>query len=194
MKQRAFRTAVLVLGLGLSGTAAAVAPHGVPLQDRRGFYTETDIGAFFTVGGNDYYSNAQSYLQLGVGVDVLDHFSLAAHVGFGASAFNCFAGRVGELCAQTDAFTLTFFDLQLAYLHPLGERFYLTPKVLAGQTLLDPAPVGQVTQGLNAGVGIGLEYATSMDHFSVGLDVVGRYVFRANIPAFSIFPRVKYTF
>lgn len=190
------RNALWVLGLlAISGIAeAAVPPHGVPLHVRRGFYTETDIGAFFTLGGNDVYSNPQSYLQLGVGVDLWDKLSLSGHVAFGANAFNCFAGRVGDLCSQTDAFTLTFFDVQLAYLHPLGDRFYLTPKVLAGQTLLDPAPVGDVTQGFNMGAGVGLEYATSMDHFAVGLDVVGRWVFRANIPAFSVFPRVKYTF
>ncbi len=189
------RALLLILGLGLSGAAAAATPpRGVPLHVRRGFYTETDIGAFFTLGGNDVYSNPQSYLQLGVGVDLWDRFSLSGHVGFGANAFNCFAGRVGDLCAQTDAFTLTFFDVQLAYLHPLGDRFYLTPKVLAGQTLLDPAPVSAITQGFNLGAGVGLEYATAMDHFSVGMDVVARYVFRANIPAFSVFPRVKYTF
>lgn len=187
--------ALLVLTLLVSGAAfAAVPPHGVPLHVRRGFYTETDIGAFFTLGGNDLYSNPQSYLQLGVGVDLWDRLSLSGHVAFGANAFNCFAGRVGDLCSQTDAFTLTFFDAQLAYLYPLGDRFYLTPKVLAGQTLLDPAPVGDVTQGFNMGLGMGLEYATAMDHFSVGMDVVARYVFRANIPAFSVFPRVKYTF
>lgn len=189
------RAFIGLLCFACSGAAAAATPpHGVPLQVRRGFYTETDIGAFFTLGGNDVYSNPQSYLQLGVGVDVWDRLSLSGHVAFGANAFNCFAGRIGDLCSQTDAFTMTFFDVQLAYLHPLGDRFYLTPKLLAGQTLLDPAPVGEVTQGLNLGAGVGLEYATAMDHFSVGLDVVARYVFQANIPAFSVFPRVKYTF
>jgi len=189
------RALIGLLCLACSGAAAAATPpHGVPLQVRRGFYTETDIGAFFTLGGNDVYSNPQSYLQLGVGVDILDRLSVSGHVAFGANAFNCFAGRIGDLCNQTDAFTMTFFNAQLAYLHPLGDRFYLTPKVLVGQTLLDPAPVGEVTQGLNLGAGVGLEYATAMDHFSVGLDVVARYVFRANIPAFSVFPRVKYTF
>jgi len=191
----AMKNALLVLTLLVSGAAeAAVPPHGVPLHVRRGFYTETDIGTFFTLGGNDAYSNPQSYLQLGVGVDLWDRFSLSGHVAFGANAFNCFAGRVGDLCAQTDAFTLTFFDAQLAYLHPLADRFYLTPKVLAGQTLLDPAPVGDVTQGFNMGLGVGLEYATSMDHFSVVAVLVKNNVLRANIPAFSVFPRVKYTF
>lgn len=173
---------------------AATPPHGVPLTVRRGFYTETDIGAFWTLGGNDLYSNAQSYLQLGVGVDFLERFSLGGHVAVGANAFNCFAGRVGDLCQQTDAFTMTFFGLSLAYLHPLGERLSLSPKVLGGYTLLDPAPVGDVTAGPNVGVGIGVEYATAMDHFSVGADFVARFIFRANIPAFSLFPRVKYTF
>ncbi len=42
-------------------------PEGVALHVRRGFFTETDIGVFFTVGGNNRYSNAETYLQLGVG-------------------------------------------------------------------------------------------------------------------------------
>ena len=46
------KNALLVLTVLLSGAAeAAVPPHGVPLHVRRGFYTETDIGAFFTLGG-----------------------------------------------------------------------------------------------------------------------------------------------
>jgi hypothetical protein len=190
MRRLAVLLSLFVAGVG----AAATPPQGVPLTVRRGFHTETDIGVFWTMGGDDLYSNAQSYLQLGVGVDLMDRLSLGAHVAFGASAFNCFAGRVDDLCLQTDAFAMTFFNLSLAYHHPLADRLWLTPKVLAGYTLLDPAPVGDVTEGPNAGLGIGVEYATAMDHFSVGVDLVARFVFRANIPAFSLFPRVKYTF
>ena len=46
----------------------------------------------------------------------------------------------------------------------------------------------------NAGVGVGLEYATSFDHFSVGADFLARYIIGPNIPTFALFPRVKYTF
>jgi hypothetical protein len=176
--------------------ALATPPQGVPLQVRRGFFVETDIGTFFTVGGNDAYSNAQSYLQLGVGYDLLDVFEVGGHIAFGANAFNCFAGRdlPENGCNQTDAFTVTFADVSLAYLLKLSERFYLTPKVVGGYTLLEPEPVAGFRNGLNAGVGLGIEYATSMDHFSIGAETIVRYVIGANIPTISIFPRVKYTF
>lgn len=182
------------------GFAAAATPsQGVELKVRRGFFTETDIGTFFTLGGNDAYSNAQTYLQIGLGVDLSERLELGAHFGLGANAFNCFSGRTGGVCNQTENFTVTFFDATLAYLVPLAERLYLTPKVAAGYTMLDPAPVvrsdGQsFTRGINAGAGIGVEYATAMDHLSIGADVLVRYIPVAGIPAVTIFPRVKYTF
>ncbi len=168
--------------------------QGTPLHVRRGFFTETNIGTFFTLGGNDAYSNAQSYLQLGVGYDLLDRFELGAHIGIGASAFNCFSGRVDGQCTQTEAFTTTFLDVSLGYLQRVGDRLYLAPRLVGGYTRLDPAPLPHVWGGPNVGLGIGIEYATSMDHFSIGADVVGRYILRANIPALTLMPRVKYTF
>ena len=71
-----------------------------------------------------------------------------------------------------------------------------------GWTLLDPAPVytgsgtarTPVTGGLNAGVAASIEYATNMDHFSIGLDVAFRFVIGPNIPSLGIYPRVQYTF
>jgi hypothetical protein len=94
---------------------------------------------------------------------------------------------------------VAFGDVTAAYMVPLADRFYLMPKVAAGITRMDPAPVGSGDPGQpmmapNAGVGIGLEYATPMDHFSVGADVLARYLIGPNITTFAIFPRVKYTF
>ncbi len=191
---------LLVVLMLVPGLAAAATPsQGVELKVRRGFFTETDIGAFFTLGGNDAYSNAQSYLQLGIGYDLSDTIELGAHFGLGANAYNCFSGRVGGNCVETENFTITFFDATLAYLVPLRERLYLTPKIAAGYTLLDPSPVRKengegFTRGLNFGAGIGVEYATAMEHLSIGADLLVRYIPVANIPAVSIFPRVKYTF
>jgi len=188
---------VLMLLPGLS--AAATPSEGVALTVRRGFFTETDIGTFFTLGGNDAYSNAQTYLQIGLGYDVSERVELGAHFGLGANAFNCFSGRTGGLCNETENFTVTFFDATLAYLVPLAERLSLTPKVAVGFALLDPAPLRNadgkgVTRGLNAGLGIGLEYATALDHLSVGADLLVRYIPVAQLPAVTLFPRVKYTF
>ena len=73
--------------------SAETPPQGVPLEVRRGFFTETDVGVFFTLGGDDAYSNAQTYVQLGVGYDITESLELGLHFGLGASAANCFAGR-----------------------------------------------------------------------------------------------------
>jgi hypothetical protein len=82
---------------------------------------------------------------------------------------------------------------------PLATRFYLVPRLAAGMSRLDLSPTGSGDPAEpqtvpNAGVGIGVEYATPMDHFSVGADVLARYLIGPNIPTFAVFPRVKYTF
>jgi hypothetical protein len=197
------RKSLLFAALVLSSPVlAATPPEGVEFKPRRGFFTETDIGVFFTLGGENSYSNAQSYLQLGVGYDVTESLSLGAHFALGTSAANCFATyqEATGLCSLSDNFTVAFGDLTAAYHVRLAERFFLTPKLAAGYTRLDPAPVedegdpSRAISAFNAGVGIGIEYATMMDHFSVGADVLARYVIGPNIPTFAIFPRVKYTF
>jgi hypothetical protein len=184
-----------------SATAsAATAPEGIELKVRRGFFTETDIGGFFTLGGDNDYSNLQTYLQLGIGYDISESVELGLHVGVGSNAANCFSGiTTANECTLTDHFTVTFFDLTAAYLFRLADRFYLSPKLLGGYTLLDPAPVESaggtpMTSGVNGGLGIGIEYATYMDHFSVGIDFVARFIVGPNIASFQFFPRVKYTF
>ncbi|WNG47880.1 adventurous gliding motility protein CglE [Archangium minus] len=192
---------VAVLAMLPTTAFAATPPEGVPLEVRRGFFTEADIGAFFTLGGENIYSNAQTYLQLGVGYDVTDKLTLGVHFGLGSSAANCFAGYVpdSDVCSMSDNFTVAFADITAGYMVSLADRLYLVPKVAAGLTRLDPAPVGSGDPGAamtapNAGLGIGLEYATPMDHFSVGADFLARYLIGPNIPTFAIFPRVKYTF
>ncbi|NTX67386.1 adventurous gliding motility protein CglE [Myxococcus sp. CA051A] len=195
----------LVAALALLSTPALAAtpPEGVDFQPRRGFYTDTNIGVFFTVGGENAYSNAQTYLQLGVGYDLTERISLGAHFGMGSSAQNCFAGYLPgtETCALSDNFTMQFLDVSAAYHVRLMDRLYLTPKLVAGYTRMDPAPVdpdegnpGRAISSPNAGVGVGLEYATGMDHFSVGADLLARYVIGPNITSFAFFPKVKYTF
>lgn len=179
-------------------------PEGVMPVVRRGVFVETDVGVFFTLGGAGGYSNAQTYLQLGLGYDLADRISLGAHFGLGSNAANCFGGMTSAgACLGSDNFTLSFVNLSAAYLLPIGERLYVTPKLLAGWTVLDPAPVVEGSEAAsqhqaigapNAGVGVGVEYATFMDHFSVGADLAMRYVVGPNIPTFAIFPRVKYTF
>lgn len=177
---------------------AQIPPQGVLLQVRRGFFTETSIGVFFTLGGNNGYSNAQTYLQLGLGYDLSENIELAANFGLGSNAQNCFADPCEGPVAFPDNFTVTFLDANAAYLFKLAERFYLAPKLALGYTFLDPPPVAAgnalVGGGPNFGGGLGLEYATNMDHFSIGLDGLARWIVGPNIPTLAFFGRVKYTF
>lgn len=190
--------------------------QGVALKVRRGFFTETDIGVFFALGGKNGYSNAQTYLQLGVGYDISESIEIGAHFATAASAQNCyvrpeFPDEACELRLGTqrvdfpENFTVTFLDLTAAYLFKVAERFYISPKLAGGWTFLDPAPVPKgtpatvealerVESGANVGGGVGVEYATHMDHFSIGADALVRMVVGPNIPTVAIFARVKYTF
>ncbi len=193
---------VLTLVLVPTLTQAATTSEGVPLKVRRGFFTETDIGGFFTVGGDNGYSNLQSYLQLGAGYQFSfgegekNAIPIGLHVGIGANAANCWAGLLPDktTCSQSDNFTITFISLSAGFMRQIFERLYVGGKLLVGYTLLDPEPVVGVSKGVNFGVGGSVEYATNMDHFSVGIDVAFRFVIGPNIPSFAFYPRVQYTF
>lgn len=201
------KLAIVLLVLLPTVVAAATPSEGVPLKVRRGFFTETDIGGFLTLGGADGYSNLQVYLQLGVGYDITENLEIGLHVGIGANAANCWAQRDNRgNCVNasgtgaTDNFTNTFIDLSFAYLFRVAERLYVAPKIMGGITLLDPAPVengagNPISFAPNVGIAVGVEYATNVDHFTVGLDVVlGRFIIGPNIFTMQFFPRVKYTF
>ena len=202
------KLAIVLLVLLPTVVAAATPSEGVPLKVRRGFFTETDIGGFLTLGGADGYSNLQVYLQLGVGYDITENLEIGLHVGIGANAANCWAQRDPRTQAcknvsgtdATDNFTNTFIDLSFAYLFRVAERLYVAPKIMGGITLLDPAPVengagNPISFAPNVGIAVGVEYATNVDHFTVGLDVVlGRFIIGPNIFTMQFFPRVKYTF
>ncbi len=195
------KLATLLIALTSFTSALAATPsEGVPLQVRRGFFTETDIGGFFTVGGDNGYSNLQTYLQLGVGYQLTINegkglIPIGLHVGIGANAQNCWAGLLPNgTCSTSDNFTLTMFSATVAYLHQVVERFYIGGKIIVGGTLLDPEPVPGTSFGVNAGVAATFEYATNMDHFSIGLDIAYRLIIGPNINALMFYPRVQYTF
>ncbi len=193
---------VLTLILVPTFAEAATPSEGIPLKVRRGFFTETDIGGFFTVGGQNGYSNLQSYLQLGAGYQFSfgegekNAIPVGLHVGIGANAANCWSRLQGtdQVCDQSDNFTVTFITASVGFMRQIFERFYVGGKLLVGYTLLDPEPVVSVSKGVNFGVGGSVEYATNMDHFTIGFDFVYRLVLGPNIHTLQFYPRVKYTF
>lgn len=183
-----------------AGAAAAVPPEGVPVVARRGFFAQTDLGAFLTLGGDNGYSNLQTYLQLGAGYELelaggAILLPLSLQLAVGSNAQSCWAPRTSTgLCLGSSSFTLTFFDLGAGILFRVAERLALGPRLLVGGTLLDPEPRAGVRFQLDLGLAASLEYATALDHFAVGVEVSYRLVLGPNISAVAIHPRVQYTF
>jgi len=185
---------------------AATPLSGVPTQIRRGFFTETDLGAFFTMGGSAGVSNAQVYLSLGVGYDVYatdDHF-VAVMLAFsqGASSGNCFGSATDQGCRDpvtneqlSDNWTAQTVEGSVLYGYQVVPRLMLTGRVLGGVAAIEPMAFSDTTNPVPLlGGGIGLEYATQFDHFSLGLDAAAKYFLGPNIVGIAIVPRVKYTF
>ncbi|HWV38394.1 MAG TPA: adventurous gliding motility protein CglE [Vulgatibacter sp.] len=216
---------LLSVGLALAILAPAAAQAstplaGVPTQIRRGFFTEMDLGTFFTTGGEPGVSNAQVYVSLGVGYDILsvdDHF-LAVGMGFslGTSAGSCFGtsevptsevpvgkgvsdsatcfnpGTGEALAADWTAQTL---EATVLYGFQIVPRLMLTARGLGGMAFIGPMAFADTENPVPlVGGGLGVEYATQFDHFSLGLDAAVKYFLGPNIPGFAIAPRVKYTF
>ncbi len=188
-----------------AGTPSA----GVAQEIRSGFFADVNLGGFFTATGlnskgNKGVSNPQAYLQLGVGYDVAKFLAVGAHFGIGSSANSCFATRVGDKCLSgatvvSDSFTLTMLGAEGVFKVAVGERLFLRPRIDVGWTFLEPAPAvdkdgKEVGGGAYVGAGFGIEYATHMDHFSIGLDIGGKFIIGPNIPVFAFYPMIKYTF
>ncbi len=207
--------AVLTAALLPATAFASVPAAGVAQEIHSGFYTDVNLGAFFTVGGRNSAgasrpSNAQPYLQLGVGYDIAKNFSLGVGFGLGASASACFGDvdpargcvgvdEAGKPVTLPDNFTATTFSAAASYKHYFNERFSLQPRLLLGYSMLSPGPVRgangtEVTGGFLAGASVGVEYATHMDHFSIVADASGQFIVGPNIFGIAIFPKVKYTF
>lgn len=215
------RIAVLAAALAALAPAGAMAgtpSAGIAQQIRSGFFADVNLGGFFTATGtnsrgNKGVSNAQAYLQLGVGYDVLSFMSVGVHFGLGSSAASCFANVtasgdcVFDSSKKTtdpnnvapDNFTVTTVGAEGVFKVNLVDRLFLRPRIDAGYAFLDPQPRRTdggdlISGGAYVGVGIGLEYATHMDHFSIGADITGKLIIGPNIPAFAFYPMVKYTF
>lgn len=190
--------------------------QGVPTPIRRGFFTETDFGAFFTLGGQGKSpSDAQMYFHLGAGYDLYaegDHFvAVAAGVGMGTSAGSCY-GDIYDQTSQTPCrdsgvdpstnepwqlsnnWTATMLEASALYGYQVLPRLMLTGRLLGGVSFIEPRAFTVESPVPTIGAGVGAEWATQFDHFSLGLDIAGRMFLGTEAIGLSIAPRVKYTF
>jgi hypothetical protein len=172
----------------------------------RGFYTSSDLGMFMRLGGwtdgpecfrcqPRANSNAQPYIGLSVGYDVLDF--LGVMLSFGTGYIANAAPLEGVADSPRDH-GITFVNLNLIGTWYFLDRLALEGRVLGGGAFLVPAPdVESPFYGGNAGGGIGLKYATLLTDVVVGVDANFYAVFTAGgvfIPAYSVSPVIKYVF
>jgi len=126
---------------------------------------------------------------LQVGADIGDRLAVAlvlfganptASVGYGA--FNL-VGAGGDvrvaLVGVRDSQQVERLQL---YFHARGAWFATDPRGLFGQT------------DVLLGAGPGLEYATRLRHFSLGLGVDGVFALKAKAPGIAVLPTLRYTF
>jgi hypothetical protein len=198
--------------------AAATPPMGVPAPIRQGVHAEIQTGTFFTVGGSSGVSNAQLFVGAGVGYDILPQLSAGIFFDIGSSAGNCFTPEVDDAGDCVDPgylkpttglpvplaanFAIVGANVQVRYAYYLTDRVAITPKVIGGAATITPEAVAPSEGGAGDsesfqplwGAGLGVEYATLLDHFTVGLDAMFRQIVGPGISGFAIYPRLKYTF
>ncbi|MHB1843820.1 MAG: adventurous gliding motility protein CglE [Deltaproteobacteria bacterium] len=190
-----------------------VSSTGSPEPIRTGFFAETALGTFMTIGGADGYSNMEAFLSLGVGYDIMQAFSVGLQFQLAPNAGDCYgppgpSGNIDAYCSGANpqgssTFTMAALDLVASYKLEILERLFIPIRVFGGMADFSPLPRSDMGAAPGAddvwvptgGLATGLEYATRFDHFTIGLEVSGRFVpSTVNLFALSIYPRVKYTF
>jgi hypothetical protein len=199
---------------------SSISSNGSPEPLRTGFYVETSLGTFFTLGGNDGYSNVEAFLGIGVGYDILKELSVSLQFQLAPSAGDCYIavggndecgpGTNGAPSQGSSTFTMAALDLEISYRVPILERLFIPIRAFGGMADLSPLPRCDLANACSAsdtnppgdvwepsfGLATGIEYATHFDHFTIGLEGSARYVAPGglNMLAIAIYPRIKYTF
>lgn len=204
--------------------AEAMASQQEAFVIRRGFWTQADLGVFFTLGGKNYdtlqgltskgISNIQPFVGVTAGYDIAYSDSYQFAIGAKlAAAYSAGAARVTDAAlarVADDAATMAsdFGIYELGLLAKFG--FFLSPRVAlnlaidGGASFVDPDPTKAATEdGAGGavfaplfGAGLGVEYYTLLNDFSVGLDLrfAMAMVSGASIPGLSITLPIRYTF
>lgn len=187
---------------------------------KRGFFASSDLGVFLTFGGRNTNnpmlpsrptSNIQPHLGVVVGYDVFHtdafNFSLGLRFAMGLSGG---AGRVTaaetsdpESTTKSNDFSVIEAGGEVGLGFLMTDRLALTFKVDGGAGIVDPDPsttAGEVGAGgavfaPTFGVGLGIEFFTLLNDFSVGFTMRFQGVLVDGlIPGASFTIPIKYTF
>jgi hypothetical protein len=186
---------------------------------KQGIYTQSDLGGFFVLGAaagspTGYTidqtcngppckpvptSQLQPYIGLSVGYDILQWLGVQLSFGTG---FVANAAIYPDSLENPRDYGLTTVNAAVVGSFYVLERLAIMGKVFGGAAFLAPEPApGEPTIGGNAGVGLGVRYATLLPDVFVGLDgnfLVGFIPDSAGgmviIPGISFAPVIKYVF
>lgn len=178
---------------------------------KRGFYTQSDLGGYFRLGGYTdsqdgglrakevIWSNLQPFIGLSVGYDVLDFLAVQGSLGTG---FVANAAPIGGDQNSPRDYGMIFTNLAVVPSWNFFDRYVLMGKVFGGGVFLTPPPSLNVPfYGGNVGAGIGLQYATLLTDVIIGIEVNSFVSFIPDgggsvliIPGFNFAPVIKYVF
>jgi hypothetical protein len=200
-----------VLGQSVGGATGFVFKQGI--------YTQSDLGGFFVLGNSAGSptgftisqecggppckpvptSQLQPYIGLSVGYDILQWLGVQLSFGTG---FVANAAVYGDSIENPRDYGLTNINVAVVGSFYVLERLAIMGKLMGGASFLSPEPApGEPTIGGNAGVGVGVRYATLLPDVFVGID--GNFVLAVIpssggpmviIPGFSFAPVIKYVF
>lgn len=180
---------------------------------KQGFYTQSDLGGYFRLGGftiNETCqgvpceavttSQLQPYIGLSAGYDLLQWLGIQASFGTG---FVANAAPYGNRSPNVPRdYGMTFFDAGIVAQYYFLDRLALALKLSGGGLLMTPEPdVDEPNLGGNALVGLGIRWASLLPDTFVGIDANFHAAFLPDsggavlfIPAFSFAPIIKYVF
>jgi hypothetical protein len=200
-----------VLGQSVGGATGFVFKQGI--------YTQSDLGGFFVLGAGAgaptgytiaddcggppckpaLWSQLQPYIGLSVGYDILQWLGVQLSFGTG---FVANAAVYNQTLENPRDYGITTINGAIVGSFYVLERLALMGKIFGGAAFLSPEPApNEPSIGGNAGVGVGVRYATLLPDVFVGLDGNVMVAFIPDsagsmviIPGISFAPVIKYVF
>jgi hypothetical protein len=178
---------------------------------KQGFYAQSELGGYQRFGGFTInnscggtpcepviVSQFQPFIGLAIGYDFVNWLGVQASFGTG---FVANAAPYDSANSPRD-FGMSFLNLSVVGSYYFLDRLAVSGKIFGGALFLSPEPdLDEPFYGFNAGVGLGVRYATLLTDVFVGLDgnfyasfapsTAGSFLI---IPAYSITPVIKYVF
>lgn len=186
---------------------------------KQGIYTQSDLGGFFVLGNGAGSptgftisqdcggppckpvptSQLQPYIGLSVGYDIFQWLGVQVSYGTG---FVANAAVYPDSLENPRDYGLTTINAAVVGSFYVLERLAISGKLMGGVAFVSPEPApNEPTVGGNAGVGIGLRYATLLPDVFVGIDANMMVAFIPSsgadmviVPGISFAPVIKYVF